>query len=91
MTEVTEETGRYHGFTCPECGSHNFGTHTHRILFMGDKYPEGTKVGKCHENQHTGNGCQFEWNRDDPVVEAECIYHQTHEEWMAQFKESLPT
>lgn len=85
MTEkLTKQSDRYQGFTCPNCGSHNFGTHTHRVLFMGKKYPEGTKVGKCHENQHTGNGCQFEWNRNDPVVEDQCMYQQTSSSWNLQ-------
>ena len=82
------EMARYHGFTCPDCGSHYFGTHTHHRA-MGDKYEHGTKVGKCHEHQHSGNGCTFEWNRGDPEAEAVAMYEQTPEEWMASFKEDM--
>lgn len=80
---------RYHGFTCPECGSHMFGTHIHHTKFMGDKYPQGTRVGTCNENQHSGNRCTFEWNRDDPAAEASAMYEQTREEWMASFREGM--
>jgi len=79
---------RYHGFTCPDCGSHYFGTHTHHRA-MGEKYEHGTKVGKCNAHQHTGNGCAFEWNRDDPEAEAIAMYKQTPEEWMASFREDM--
>lgn len=75
---------RYHGFTCPNCGSHMFGTHTHYAQ-MGDKYPPGTRIGTCNEHCHSGNGCSFQWNRDDPVAENACMYQQTHEEYMAEF------
>jgi predicted RNA-binding Zn-ribbon protein involved in translation (DUF1610 family) len=75
-------TPRYHGFTCPNCGSHMFGTHTHYRL-MGDKYPHGTSVGQCQAFHHSQTDCRFEWNRDDPKAEAECMYEQTETEWQA--------
>lgn len=75
---------RYHGFTCPECGSHMFGTYTYQPS-MGRKYPAGTRVGMCHENQHSGNGCRFEWDRSDPESESAVMYVQTLQEWMAAF------
>ncbi len=80
---------RYHGFTCPNCGSHMFGTHTHHRA-MGDKYPHGARVGQCNEHQHSGNGCTFEWNRDVAESEESCMYVQTREEWMASFRADLP-
>lgn len=72
---------RYHGFTCPKCGSHYFGTHKHYAV-MGSKYKAGTMVGTCHENLHSGNGCAFEWDRSDVAAESACMYEQTPEEWM---------
>jgi hypothetical protein len=79
---------RYNGFTCPNCGSHRFGTHAHHRS-MGDKYRHGTLVGTCHENQYSGNGCIFEWDRGNPIEEAECIYQQTLEEYVADFEKGL--
>lgn len=80
---------RYHGFTYPNCGNHYFGTHMHHHHAMGEKYEHGTRVGKCNAHEHTGNGCAFEWNRDDKDAEAAAMYEQTPEEWMASFGEEL--
>lgn len=71
---------RHHGFTCPNCGSHFFGTYRHHRT-MGDKYPHDTSVGNCQEYLHAKSACRFQWNRDDAVAEAECMYTQTPEEW----------
>jgi len=54
---------------------------------MGDKYPDGAIIGRCNENQYSGNGCTFEWNREDPVKEEQYIYIQPIEEWKSTFKE----
>lgn len=83
--------GRYHGFTCPECGSHMFGTHKHHQA-MGDKYAPGTSVGSCHAHHHGPSECRFEWNRDDAQAESACMYEQSEEEWLAEqaaFRESM--
>ncbi len=84
---------RHHGFTCPACGSHFFGTRKHYAV-MGDAYPTGTAVGMCNARQHQPSTCGFEWNRDDPQAEAQCMYEQTPEEWAADrraFLDSLPS
>ena len=72
---------RHHGFTCPKCGSHMFGTHMHHSV-MGDKYPHGASVGKCQGYLHEASDCRYEWRRDDASAEAECMYEQTPQEWM---------
>ena len=66
---------RYHGFTCPKCGSHYFGTSR-----MGKDAPQ---VGRCNENQHSGNGCTYEWRRDDADADAACMYEMTEDEFHA--------
>ena len=66
---------RYHGFTCPKCASHYFGTSS-----MGKDAP---KIGKCNENQYSRNGCTYEWRRDDAEAEAACMYQMTREEFVA--------
>lgn len=66
----------YHGFTCPECGRHEFGT---------SGLPSGVSVGHCHGHQHSGNGCTFSWDRNNAVDEANVFHHQTREEWMASW------
>lgn len=76
IIETRKLTPRYHGFTCPECGSHMFGT----IM-----KPDGTKIGLCHENNYSGNGCSFTWNRKDPDMESKVMYKQTRAEWLAGF------
>lgn len=74
-------SSRHHGFTCPQCGSHYFGTHVHHRV-MGDKYPHLTRVGQCGARRHDASSqCKFEWNRDDSIQEHECIYMQTPAEW----------
>lgn len=85
----TSITPRYHGFTCPDCGSHFFGTSKVPKGFFKD-HPEATRVGHCHANAHTGNGCKFSWNRDDQEMEDKCIYNQTPEEWAASYEEGRP-
>ncbi len=48
-------------FTCPECGSHNFGT-------SGCTGPEDQMVRHCHGYIREGDGyqsCRFEW----PIAE----------------------
>lgn len=45
---------RYHGFTCPECGRHEFGT---------SSFPNGVMIGHCHGNSYSNNGCTFSWDR----------------------------
>lgn len=76
---------RHHGFTCPNCGSHRFGTYTYRAQF-GSKYPPGTQVGHCNEHGNSGNGCEFTWNRNDKAAEDACMYAQTEQEWAAAYK-----
>lgn len=72
---VEGKKARYHGFTCPECGSHYFGTSNwHGVL-----------TGHCHGDQHTGSGCGFTWDRTDKAEEARCMYEQTLEEWAASY------
>lgn len=83
-------TARHHGFTCPNCGSHYFGTFTNEAVRPGGalidpNFPKQASVGHCNEHGHTGNGCQFRWNRNDAEMEAKCIYEQTLEEWMADY------
>lgn len=81
-------TPRHNGFTCPNCGSHHFGTFKYHPS-MGSEFPANTRVGTCNEHGHSGNGCTFRWNRDDKAQEDACMYQQTFEEHMAQFKEGL--
>lgn len=71
---------RHHGFTCPNCGSHYFGTYTY-IDRMGTKFPHGTRVGECHAHHHAPSTCRFEWDRGDSSVESQVMYEQTEEEW----------
>ena len=66
---------RYHGFTCPKCGSHYFGTSR-----MGK---DEQQIGRCHENQYSRNGCTYQWRRDDYAAEAACMYQMTAEEFFA--------
>ena len=66
----------YSGFTCPECGRHEFGT---------SSLPNGVSVGHCHGHQHSGNGCTFKWDRNVEADEAAVMHQMTHEEWMKQF------
>lgn len=77
-------TNRYHGFTCPKCGSHFFGT----SVLRG---PDGQKqtFGRCHENQYSANGCDFTWDRDDAEAEAKAMYEQTKEEWMRSWSPQI--
>jgi hypothetical protein len=63
----------YHGFTCPTCGSHYFGTHS---------LPNGTSVGKCHAHQHTGNGCTFSWDRTNASDEGNVMHYLSYDEWL---------
>jgi hypothetical protein len=65
---------KYHGFTCPECGRHEFGT---------SPLPNGVMVGHCHGHQHSGNGCTFKWDRKNAEDEKNVFYDMTREEWMA--------
>ena len=65
---------RYHGFTCPECGSHYFSTE-----FFNDAAP----IGKCTENQYSKNGCAYKWCRDDAEAEGVCMYEMAREEFLA--------
>lgn len=82
-----KDAPRYHGFTCPNCGSHYFGTYKHHSA-MGDQYPHGTSVGCCHAHHHDPSStCRFTWNRDDKEAEDKAIYHQTKEEWAASWEE----
>ena len=78
---------RYHGFTCPNCGGHRFGSFKWHEK-MGGKYPHMTFIGRCHENTYTNNDCTFEWVRDDPVQESACMYKQSKEEWMAEWEKT---
>lgn len=89
MSAEQAATPRYHGFTCPECGHHEFGTYTWPAA-MGTLFPAGTSVGSCHSHQHHGTGCKFKWNRDDPDAESKAMYEQTPEEW-AQGREAFLT
>lgn len=65
----------YHGFTCPNCGRHEFGT---------SSLPNGVSVGSCHGHEYSGNGCTFKWDRNNEADEAAAFYTMTREEWMAQ-------
>lgn len=85
MTQTTSTAPRYHGFTCPKCGSHMFGTHKQHES-MGDAYPHGTSVGSCHAYVQGQGKCRFQWNRDDPKAEAEAMYTQSPDEWEASYK-----
>jgi len=81
---------RFHGFTCPQCSSHMFGSFKYNSA-MGDEFPAGTFVGRCNGSAHYEPkakeiGCKFQWNRDDPKAEAAVIYHPSEEEWVATFK-----
>jgi len=67
---------RQPGFTCPLCGSHHFGTSLH---------PPGTNTGHCNENQYSGNGCKFIWNRDAEDEEQACMFEPTEAEWNASY------
>ncbi len=84
---------RHHGFTCPNCGSHFFGTYRYEAA-MGDKYKSGTQVGKCNRHQHELSDCRFEWDRSNIEQESTAMYEQTKEEWDAEyaaFKRTLPS
>jgi predicted RNA-binding Zn-ribbon protein involved in translation (DUF1610 family) len=89
MTAANEQTKmmRYSGFTCPNCGSHFFGTTTwfakmnRDLVYSYVNYEPGTQVGFCHAHQHTGNGCRFTWDRSDPVQETQCLYKLSSEEY----------
>lgn len=70
------QKAEYHGFTCPECGRHEFGS---------SPLPNGVMVGHCHGHQHSGNGCTFKWDRNVPEDEANVFHHQTAEEWKASW------
>ena len=76
---------QHQGFTCPQCGSHYFGTHMHHPV-MGDRYPPKASIGSCHGYYHAQSECRYQWNRDDPVAEALCMSTPTPEEWMATFQ-----
>lgn len=78
---------RYHGFTCPQCGSHYFGTGRY-LSVMGDKYEHNTQVGYCQAWQHEPSDCRYEWNRDNKEQEAACMYQQTAEEWAAEWEKT---
>lgn len=62
---------KYHGFTCPQCGGHLFGTAT---------WPNKSSVGHC--NTPT---CGYKWDRSDKAAEDAVIQYLTHEEWMLRF------
>lgn len=73
-------------FTCPECGSHEFGT-------SGCTGPLEEMLGHCH-----GNGCRFEWPRDEddrymtgePVLsDSEGVYKPTAAMKIEQLERSL--
>lgn len=72
------ERHKYHGFTCPNCGRHEFGTNS---------MPNGVSVGSCHGNSYSGNGCTFMWDRNKPEDEENVFYHQTPAEWWEQYEE----
>lgn len=65
---------KYNGFTCPECGRHEFGT---------SNLPNGISIGHCHGNEHSGNGCTFKWDRTVLEDEKNTFYTMTREEWMS--------
>jgi hypothetical protein len=44
---------KHNGFTCPDCGSHLFGTIS---------LPNGVSIGCCH---NTAANCHFKWDRRD--------------------------
>jgi hypothetical protein len=64
---------KYHGFTCPECGRHEFGT---------SPLPNGVSIGHCHGHQHSGNGCTFKWDRNNKEDEKNVFYNMTRDEWI---------
>lgn len=72
---------KYHGFTCPNCGRHEFGT---------NPLPGGVEIGVCHGNQYAGNQCDFTWNRNNEQDENNCFHNMTREQWMETFNKSLP-
>lgn len=80
----------YHGFTCPMCGSHMFGTFKLPSLKSfssrySDQYAPGTSVGICHAHGHTGNHCDFHWDRSNKEHETIAIYEMPYEEYMNGF------
>ena len=78
---------RHHGFTCPNCGSHAFGTFKYHPA-MGKQYPADTRVGSCHEHYSTSEStCRFTWNRDDYLAESQCMYEQSEAEWQDAYEE----
>lgn len=73
---------RYHGFTCPKCGSHHFGTHKE----INPKDGREVTIGSCHarlgyNNPDRNNSCNFSWNRMIPQQEELVMYFQSSEEW----------
>lgn len=75
---------KFHGFTCPSCGSHMFGTHKN-LGSVTNQYPAGAAIGSCQGFQDTPSECRFTWNRADSAIESQCLYSQTREEWMADY------
>jgi hypothetical protein len=72
------------GFTCPKCNSAFFRTYLWQEGH-GPEFKAGTTVGHCKQNEYTGNGCQFTWDRNSPV-EAEVMHEQTEAEHIASYE-----
>lgn len=70
----------YHGFTCPNCGRHEFGT---------SSFPNGVTIGHCHGNSYAANGCTFSWDRSNQADEDNAVHTMTSAEWMEQLVQDL--
>lgn len=87
---------RYHGFTCPVCGGHSFGTSNipNTEYTRGEKglqehlkpFELGVKLGNCQSVTSKGM-CDFRWDRDDPIAEMACMDYLTRPELLKAMEE----
>lgn len=95
-------TQRYSGFTCPNCGSHLFGSfkwHSvmeggHYVSIDGRKPASGDLIGTCHgttggEERAVTLDCHYRWNREDPTVEDRAMYHRPVNEAWGEFRRRI--
>lgn len=84
---------QHHGFTCPSCGGHRFGTCSTNFKPHGanellyPQFPQGVSVGHCNEYLEGFKRCGFTWNRNDPEQEKACLHFMTMEQWAATYAE----
>lgn len=80
--EPHPDAKKYHGFTCPNCGRHEFGT---------SPLPDGTLIGNCHGASYAAEsaGCTFSWDRNNAQDEKNAIYSMSREEWMRHCEERM--